>query len=86
LNKEGIAEKIIEMIENMCGVKVKDRAASLFGREANLSAEYFIYLLIQIRDDFDVIIDDDFVDSLKEYSVANLVELVAESGVSSRTN
>lgn len=77
--KKDISNKLVEIIEEISGIKVENSEECLFDMTNNLSAELFVYILLRIKDDFKVAINDDFVASLKNYSINDITESIVKN-------
>lgn len=79
IEKKDISNKLVEIIEEISGIKVKNPEECLFDMTNNLSAELFVYILLRIKDEFKVAINDDFVESLKNYSINDITESIVKN-------
>ena len=76
IKKNEIQNRVFAIIQEMTGIKVGSADKCLFDLENNLSAEFFVYILLRIKDDFNIVIDDNFVLSLTSYSLNNIVDSI----------
>ena len=76
IKKNEIQNRVFAIIQEMTGIKVGNADKCLFDLENNLSAELFVYILLRIKDDFNIVIDDNFVLSLTSYSLNNIVDSI----------
>ena len=72
--KKDISCKIKCIVEQISQVTIDNQAASLFGAYYGLTAELFVYILLEVTKEFNFTVNDEFVIDLKDYSFNHLVE------------
>lgn len=76
LDKEMIHDKLKCIVSDIAGIEVEDVESSLFSFKYNLSAEGFVYLLLQASKKFDFEMNDELISSLTSYSLADLADAI----------
>ena len=82
LNEEAVRKKLAQIIHEIGRIDIVDDDISLFSYEYNLSAELLVYVLLRASKEFGVQINDNFINSLGDFSFYNIINLI----VSQTTN
>ena len=76
LSEEVIRKKLALIIQEIGNIDIADENSSLFGFQYNLTSELFIYILLRASKEFCFEINDEFIESLGDYSFHNIMNSV----------
>lgn len=73
-----IRMKLLEIIHRIRSDVNPKKDCSLFSLAVNLSDLDMVYILLDIRDEFGIVIDDAFIESIHDTTLDNLVNAVVD--------
>lgn len=86
LSEDAIRSCLITIIKDFSNIEIENEDLSLFGSTYRLNAEIFVYFLLDASKKLQFNIDDDFINSLTNYSLRDLINSIEMSKHSYMTN
>lgn len=71
-----VRTKLKTIIKNITNIEISHDEYSLFASEYALSAEMMVYILMSVSEEFNLELNEQFVESLSEYSFNDLVNSI----------
>jgi hypothetical protein len=76
LSREFVTKKLDEIILRIKNINIEDKEESLFCIKYYISPEEMAYILLLVREEFNIDINTDFVDDLEEISFNKIINSI----------